>query len=115
MRATNFPDGIEGSMVQSRLLHSVEKSAKIVNLSFLLNDCSSADLLSGSVIELPLLFSAEGRQLVGSRLWLLSWLLHLLFISWYVSMAGGPPDVEEGRSCFSSVLSSRGIKMSVSK
>lgn len=63
MRATNFPDGIEGSMVRSRLLHSVEKSAKIVNLSFLLNDCSSADLLSGSVIELPLLFSAESSWL----------------------------------------------------
>ena len=57
MRTTNF------SMVRSRLLHSVEKSAKIVNLSFLLNDCSSADLLSGSVIELPLLISAESSWL----------------------------------------------------
>ena len=61
MRAENFPDGIDGSMVRRRMPRTVEeKSAVMDNLSALLKDCSRADLLSGRVAGLSLLLSAGG-------------------------------------------------------
>lgn len=66
MRAANFPDGIDGSMVRRRMPRAVEeKSAVIDNLRFLLEDCSNADLLSGSVTGLPFPFRAGGSWLGG--------------------------------------------------
>ena len=37
----NFPDGIEGSIVQKWMSHAVEKSATIFNLIFLLKPCAT--------------------------------------------------------------------------